>query len=254
MTDDNYNLVPPHLICGKELSVISENDVINMPDNVNEFKLNDILSNNDPDRCNFHSCNSSRYYTSIELKKQLAHFNNFSLFHTNIRSSNQNLNQLKCYLNLLDINFSIIGLSETWGKPQHIDMQTIPGYIHYYCTRAKNKRGGGTSLYIKSSIPFKSRSDLEFKKTLFESSIIEIDKHIFHTRRNIIVGIFYRSPNSSLKVFNESLEKLLNEIEKEKSMPILWAILMLTQSVNLQVLHPLHNNFPMYFCHIIIRN
>ena len=100
----------------------------------------------------------------------------------------------------MDINFSIIGLSETWGKPQHIDMQTIPGYIHYYCTRAKNKRGGGTSLYIKSSIPFKSRSDLEFKKTLFESSIIEIDKHIFHTRRNIIVGIFYRSPNSSLKV------------------------------------------------------
>ena len=69
---------------------------------------------------------------------------------------------------------------------------------------------------IKSSIPFKSRSDLEFKKTLFESSIIEIDKHIFHTRRNIIVGIFYRSPNSSLKIFNESLEKLLNEIEKEK--------------------------------------
>ena len=106
----------------------------------------------------------------------------------------------------MDIIFSIIGLSETWGKPQHIDMQTIPGYIHYYCTRAKKKRGGGTSLYIKSSIPFKSRSDLEFKNTLFESSIIEIDKHIFHTRRNIIVGIFYRSPNSSLKIFNESLE------------------------------------------------
>ena len=63
----------------------------------------------------------------------------------------------------MDINFSIIGLSETWGKPQHIDMQTIPGYIHYYCTRAKNKRGGGTSLYIKSSIPFKSNIDWENK-------------------------------------------------------------------------------------------
>ena len=98
----------------------------------------------------------------------------------------------------MDINFSIIGISEIWGKPQHIDMQTIPSYIHYYCTRAKNKRGGGTtSLYIKSSIPFKIRSDLKFKKTLFESFIIEIDKHIFHTRRNIIVGIFYRSLNSS---------------------------------------------------------
>ena len=74
MTDDNYNVVPPHLICGKELSVISKNDVINMPDNVNEFKLNDILSNSDPDRCNFHSCNSSRYCTSIELKKTASSF------------------------------------------------------------------------------------------------------------------------------------------------------------------------------------
>ena len=123
-SDDNLNVVPPHLICSKELTVISENYVINMPDNVNEFKLNDILSNSDPNRSNFNSCNSSRYYTSIELKKQRGHYNNVSIFHTNIRSSIQNLNQLKCYLNSLDVNFSIIGLSKTRGKPQHIDMQT----------------------------------------------------------------------------------------------------------------------------------
>ena len=43
MTDDNLNVVPPHLICGKEFSIISENDVINIPDNVNEFKLNMIF-------------------------------------------------------------------------------------------------------------------------------------------------------------------------------------------------------------------
>ena len=38
MTDDNYNLVPPHRICGKELSVISENDVINVTTTSRNFQ------------------------------------------------------------------------------------------------------------------------------------------------------------------------------------------------------------------------
>ena len=43
-----------------------------------------------------------------------------------------------------------------------------------------------------------------------------IDKHVFHSRHNVIIGIFYRSPNSALNTFNDSLEKLLNVIQKEK--------------------------------------
>ena len=66
------------------------------------------------------------------------------------------------------------------------------------------------------SIPFKKRSDLEFKKSIFKSSVIEIDKHVFHSRHNMIIGIFYRSPNSAVSTFNDRLEKLLNVIQKEK--------------------------------------
>ena len=40
----------------------------------------------------------------------------FSIFHTNIRSSKQNLLQIKNFLDTLNNDFSIIGLSETWGK------------------------------------------------------------------------------------------------------------------------------------------
>ena len=113
------------------------------------------------------------------------------------------------------MDFSIISLSETWGKSIHIDMKNITGYRHYI--RAKNRKGDKTYLYVKSIIQFKKkRSDLKFKKSIFESSVIKIDKHVFHSRHNIIVVIFYKSPNSTLSIFNDSLEKLLNIIQKEK--------------------------------------
>ena len=122
------------------------------------------------------------------------------------------------------------------------------------CIRAKTRKGGGTSLYVKSSIPFKKRPDLEFKKSIFESSVIEIDKHVFHSRHNIIIVIFYRSPNSALNTFNDSLEKLLNVIQKERNMPIFWAISMLIPLVNLLVRHHNVNNLLTYFLLIIIGN
>ena len=48
------------------------------------------------------------------------------------------------------MDFSILGLSETWGSSVHIDMQNFPGYKHYYSIKAKNRKCGGTSLYVYS--------------------------------------------------------------------------------------------------------
>ena len=53
------------------------------------------------------------------------------------------------------MDFSIISLSETWGKSIHIDMKNITGYRHYI--RAKNRKGDKTYLYVKSIIQFKKK-------------------------------------------------------------------------------------------------
>ena len=209
--------VPSCQKCGSMNTVqLSDNDIINMPANVHDSNNNDILSTIDPDRYINHGMTNCHYFDSNEFNTKFNNTDRFSIFHTNLRSSKHNINQLLCYLNSIDMDFTIIGLSETWGKSIHIDMQNIPGYKHYYCIRGKNRNSGGTSLYVKSTIPFKRRSDLEFKKSIFESSVIEIDKHVFHNRHNIIVGIFHRSRNSTLSIFNDSLEKLFNVIQKEK--------------------------------------
>ena len=179
----NHLKLPPHLID-------TVDNVIDMPNNVHDNNYNDVLAHIDPDRYIDKKSNCNNY-TIKEFNGNFSGLLKFSIFHTNIRSSKQNLLQLKNFLDTLNNDFSIIGLSETWGKSINIDLQTISGYNHYHCTRAKDRSGGGTSLYLKKSIPFKPRPDLELKKDMFESSVIEIEKNVMNSKCNIIVGILY---------------------------------------------------------------
>ena len=91
----------------------------------------------------------------------------------------------------------------------------MPGYNHELCIRS-NKKGGGVSIYILNTIQYKVRKNLALPKHLFESIFIEVDKSLFTTKHNVIIGEIYRSPSSQLKTFNIELEKLLIKIEKEK--------------------------------------
>ena len=44
---------------------------------------------------------------------------------------------------------------------------------------------------------------------------IEIDKDIFRTNSNIVIGLIYRMPDSSVDVFNERISDILNTVCKE---------------------------------------
>ena len=113
-----------------------------------------------------------------------------------------------------------IGLSKVWGANNHtIETQSIPGYTHTYDVRTK-RNGGGVSLYVKKHIKFIERHDLKFDKEHFESVFIEVNKAVFSTKHNVIIGVLYRTPNSCLEFFNKNLEKVLNIIKQEKKIPI----------------------------------
>ena len=68
------------------------------------------------------------------------------MLHTNICSSSKKLKDLMYYIDNLNINFTFIGLSETWATESNQDLLEIPGYKHEQCIRSNNKRGGGTSI------------------------------------------------------------------------------------------------------------
>ena len=88
------------------------------------------------------------------------------------------------------------------------------------------------SLYIKNCLQYKQRIDLANNDHIFESTFIEIDKKEFDTNKNIIIGLIYKPPNTSVKQFNEKVEKLLSLIQHEKKMHIYWETLIFVQKVN----------------------
>jgi hypothetical protein len=153
----------------------------------------------------------SRYYVEDEfnsmITKETQHISIFSIFHLNIRSLIQNLTHLTDFLNNIDMQFSIIGITETWLK-ESSHLVDIDGYTFIHNHR-NNRRGGGTGLYISNNFQFKLRPDLTFvDDTTAETTFIEIIK----PRGNTIVGVVYRAPDHNIDVFLKNYNELLGKI------------------------------------------
>ena len=150
------------------------------------------------------------------------------MLHSNICSSSKKITDFKYYINNFNLDIAFIGLCETWATKFNQDLLNIPGYRHEQCIRSNKKKGGGTSLYIHNTIQYKKREDLTLAKTHYESTFVEIDKSIFKTNRNVIIGEIYKPPSTKIKSFNIELDKLLSKINKEKK----YAFLMGDYNIN----------------------
>ena len=130
---------------------------------------------------------------SLNLTQPFQLVKYFPFIHANIRSSEANLKEFTYYLNNLNIEFTFIILSETWAKEHNTDMHIIPGYKQISCLR-KNAKGGEVSIYVHNDISYKLRCDIQFDRKHHETAFVEINKRIFNSKRNIILGTIYRSP------------------------------------------------------------
>ena len=123
--------------------------------------------------------------------------------------------ELVIFLEPLGHDFSFIGLTETWLDEYKHDLYDLPDYncIHIFIV---GRRGGGVSLCLRNSIAYTNRNDLEYFDCEMESVFIEIESTVFGTKSNVIIGLFYRMPDSSVDVFNERMCDILNVVTKEK--------------------------------------
>ena len=137
-----------------------------------------------------------------------------TFFHQNIKSLPKHQNELELYLDSLNCNFSFIGLTETWLDESKEALHDIVNYTCLHRFR-HNRKGGGVTIAVRNGIAFKVRSDLEFFDSEMESVIIEVEKSIFGTSSNLVIGVIYTMPDSSVEIFNDRMNDWLNIIQRE---------------------------------------
>ena len=70
---------------------------------------------------------NTQYYDDQKFRDKFKSNKNISMFHLNIRSISEHFIELTSYIHSLNIDFKIIGISETWLKPFHTNYN-IPNY------------------------------------------------------------------------------------------------------------------------------
>ena len=98
-----------------------------------------------------------------------------SFIHVNIRSIPKNLCSFLHYIDMLNLNFTVIGMSETWLYDANVHCFGIESYNHFFQYR-KERRGGGVSLFIHKKLSAKCREDLNVKQSFMEAIFVEIPK------------------------------------------------------------------------------
>jgi hypothetical protein len=193
------------------------------PTELNDIN-NDILTEDFDPEVNYYNdftynlTENNKYHNSDSFNTLVKNSQSkFSMISMNIRSAPKNLEEFLCYLHTLNHTFPFIGLVETWFSEDNVDTYLIPGYKHEYLCR-KNKRGGGVSLFISELIvDYKIRNDLSILNESYECLFIEIEKNVFQTSSNLIIGVIYRMPNTDIDIFNKYIEKVYcDTIKKEK--------------------------------------
>ena len=144
----------------------------------------------------------------------------FGIMHTNLASINKHFGDLNISLSLLNYEFEIIGITEhkilvESGPVTNIDFIDY----HPFLFEPISTTHDGAGLYIKESLVYIERKDLQFNSPgNHESVFIEI---IIPNKKNMIVGCIYRHPSSALSIqnFNQDIMKpLLTRITSENKL------------------------------------
>ena len=116
---------------------------------------------------------------------------------------------------------------ETWLKDEIVKYYGQENYNLFASCRSMGA-GGGTAIYIHSKHEAKPRRDLE--SVAFETNFVQVKLQAKSGTSNVLVGEIYRPPNYSNNEFLSYMERVLENIENEKSSQLLLVTLIITFS------------------------
>ena len=173
----------------------------------NAFNLNEGTEAENDDSIQTINC---KYYSIDELNSQAYNSTkHFSVLHLNIASIECHIEELRIVLELLNLKFDFICLSETKIRknvPPKIDI-TINGYQEPVGMPTEARKGG-VMIFVKNGIEFKPRDDLLMHKSKeLESFFLET----INKGKNDILGIIYRHPCMDENIFIDDYLKPFND-------------------------------------------
>ena len=186
----------------EKLNIITEHSILR------EY-LSDISNRNLLEELNF------SYVTETQFNKRVRNLTNYvelAVFHLNIRSLNCNHRALCQFLQLLEIDFDVIILSEIWSTNIEFYCNILQGYSFHY-QLPHESHIGGIGMFIKNNIDYKELSDYKLTK-LPLGSIEDVWFEMNKNKKKNIVGGIYRHPNQSIENFVQQMDIVLGEISR----------------------------------------
>ena len=139
---------------------------------------------------------------------QVTDIDSFQCYYTNIQSVKNKFDEFEDRIN--SIKPLIIGLTETWLKPEIQDAEVfLRVYELFRCDRPV-VNGGGALMYIHESLSSNPCSQLD--EIGLEDAVFRIIN--LNERNSLLVAVIYRSTSSS----NENNEKLLEAMNMIKNL------------------------------------
>ena len=167
----------------------------------------------DPENNFYNNINiNCEYYTEEGFNNNIKIEDGLSIIHFNSRSLYTKLQQIKDYLCKFK-KIYVIAVSETWLDEEKVNDMKIEGY-ELFTTNRVGKTGGGVALYIDTELRcsvLKSMS--KTIENIMECVTVEIkvDK-----TSNIIISCVYRTPGTSVDIFNEHLASMWDKVNDSK--------------------------------------
>ena len=135
-----------------------------------------------------------------------------TIFHQNVQSlGNKKLNFEILTANNTDLD--ILCITEHWLRENDFVYFNLTNFVLVSKFCRKNKKHGGSCIFVKSSIEAKPITKFESIciEENFEASMMEL------TDLKIVIICIYRTPNSNILLFIENLDIILKELTKKKN-------------------------------------
>ena len=144
-----------------------------------------------------------------------------SFLHLNICSLSKDFDMLKCFLDSLEFDFGVTGISETRILNSSIpDNFNLLNYTPFF--RKTEAAAWGTGLYISNDLTFKPRQDLSKKLYSAKKLKTTFCELIMKNQTNVIVGCIYKDPHMDIDNFSKNyISPFLQQISKENKRLVL---------------------------------